>query len=46
MDTKALEGMAKAAFLTMQLDDVALSITKRIKQSLDPKGILNPGKFV
>ncbi len=39
-------GMAKAAFLPLELDDVALKVTKRIKQSLDPKGILNPGKFV
>jgi glycolate oxidase len=39
-------GMAKAAFLPMELDEVALAVTKRIKQSLDPKGILNPGKFV
>lgn len=38
--------MAKAAFLPLELDDVALKVTKRIKQSLDPKGILNPGKFV
>jgi glycolate dehydrogenase FAD-linked subunit len=39
-------GMAKAEFLPMEWDEVAFSITKRIKQSLDPKGILNPGKFV
>jgi len=39
-------GMAKARFLSMELDDVAMSVTRSIKQSLDPKGILNPGKFV
>ena len=39
-------GLAKAPFLPLELDEVALSVTKRIKQSLDPKGILNPGKFV
>ena len=39
-------GLSKAEFLPMQLDNVALAITKNIKQSLDPKGILNPGKFV
>lgn len=39
-------GMAKARFLSMELDDVAMSVTRGIKQSLDPKGILNPGKFV
>ena len=39
-------GMSKAAFLPLALDEVALSVTRSIKQSLDPKGILNPGKFV
>lgn len=39
-------GMAKAAFLPMEMDEVALSVTKKIKEALDPKGILNPGKFV
>ncbi len=39
-------GMAKAAFLPMELDAVALTVTRRIKESLDPKRILNPGKFV
>lgn len=38
-------GMAKARFLPLQFDPIALSVTKRIKESLDPKGILNPGKF-
>ncbi|MFC1836372.1 FAD-binding oxidoreductase [Thermodesulfobacteriota bacterium] len=39
-------GLAKARFLPMQMDNVAMWVTKRIKQSFDPKGILNPGKFV
>jgi glycolate oxidase len=39
-------GLAKAQFLELQLDKVAMSVTKSIKQSLDPKGILNPGKFI
>jgi len=39
-------GMAKARFLPLQFDEIALSVTRRIKQSLDPNGILNPGKFV
>ncbi|MCA1959634.1 MAG: FAD-binding protein [Desulfomonile sp.] len=39
-------GMAKARFLPMELDEVAMSVTRRIKESLDPKKILNPGKFV
>ncbi len=39
-------GMSKAPFLELELDSVAMAATKSIKQSLDPKGILNPGKFV
>ncbi len=39
-------GMAKASFLPLEMDQVAINATKRIKESLDPKGILNPGKFV
>ncbi|MEJ2718862.1 MAG: FAD-linked oxidase C-terminal domain-containing protein [Deltaproteobacteria bacterium] len=39
-------GMAKARFLPLELDSVAMSVTRSIKESLDPKGILNPGKFV
>ncbi len=39
-------GLAKKPFLQLEFDPVAMSITKRIKESLDPKGILNPGKFV
>ena len=39
-------GMSKAPFLNMEMDPVALAVTRSIKQSLDPKGILNPGKFV
>lgn len=39
-------GMSKARFLNMELDPVATAVTRSIKESLDPKGILNPGKFV
>lgn len=39
-------GLAKKDFLPMVMDDVAFSVTRRIKESLDPKGILNPGKWV
>lgn len=39
-------GLAKARFLPMEFDPVALRVMNSIKQSLDPKGILNPGKFV
>jgi glycolate oxidase len=39
-------GMAKARFLTMELDEVAMRVSKGIKLVLDPKNILNPGKFI
>lgn len=39
-------GMAKARFLSMELDDVAMKVSKSIKSVLDPKNILNPGKFI
>ncbi|MFZ5867940.1 MAG: FAD-binding oxidoreductase [Thermodesulfobacteriota bacterium] len=39
-------GLAKKRFLPMEIDEVGMSVTRRIKESLDPKGILNPGKFV
>lgn len=39
-------GISKARLLPLQLDPVAMAVTRSIKQSLDPKGILNPGKFV
>ncbi|MFH1116420.1 MAG: FAD-linked oxidase C-terminal domain-containing protein [Pseudomonadota bacterium] len=39
-------GMSKARLLPLQLDPVAMAVTRDIKRGLDPKGILNPGKFV
>lgn len=39
-------GLEKAPFLPLQFDEVALRVTHALKQALDPKGILNPGKFV
>lgn len=39
-------GMSKAPFLSLQMDDTALRVTRAVKDALDPKGILNPGKFV
>ncbi|MDQ1237822.1 MAG: glycolate oxidase [Thermodesulfobacteriota bacterium] len=39
-------GMAKARFLSMELDPVAMRVSKNIKSVLDPKNILNPGKFI
>jgi len=39
-------GLTKARLLPLELDEVAMEVTRSIKRSLDPKGILNPGKFV
>jgi glycolate oxidase len=39
-------GVSKASLLPIQMDQVALQVTKNIKKSFDPKGILNPGKFI
>ncbi len=37
-------GLLKRAALTTELDPVAIDLHGRIKQALDPRGILNPGK--
>ncbi|MDQ7784184.1 MAG: FAD-linked oxidase C-terminal domain-containing protein [Desulfomonilaceae bacterium] len=39
-------GIAKAPFLKLEMDPVALRVMQGIKDYFDPKGILNPGKFV
>lgn len=39
-------GLEKACFLSLEFDEVAFGVTRAVKQALDPKGILNPGKFV
>lgn len=38
-------GLSKAAYLPMEVSPAALMAMKRIKQALDPKNILNPGKI-
>ncbi|TKC18100.1 FAD-binding oxidoreductase [Robertmurraya kyonggiensis] len=38
-------GTMKAPFMEMELGEVGLDMMKRIKQSWDPKNILNPGKI-
>ena len=38
-------GIAKAAYLPMEVGPDALAAMKRIKQALDPNNILNPGKI-
>ncbi len=37
-------GLAKKPFLPAQLGDVGMAMLRRLKDSFDPKGILNPGK--
>lgn len=38
-------GLAKKAFLKRQLGDASYHLLKSIKQTLDPQGMLNPGKI-
>ncbi len=38
-------GLTKAPFLDMELDATATGVMRAVKQALDPKGILNPGKI-
>ncbi len=38
-------GLAKKRFLPQQYDDASFALLQRIKQSLDPQGLLNPGKI-
>lgn len=38
-------GLAKKAFLPAQLGDASFSLLRLVKQSLDPRGLLNPGKI-
>lgn len=38
-------GLAKARFMTMEHDPVAMDVMRSIKKSFDPNNILNPGKM-
>ena len=38
-------GLAKKTFLPQQLGDASLGLLRQLKQTLDPHGILNPGKI-
>ena len=38
-------GLAKKAFLPKQLGEASLALLKAIKRTLDPDGIMNPGKI-
>lgn len=39
-------GMAKARFLKWELGESGIDVLRKIKNALDPEGILNPGKLV
>ncbi len=38
-------GITKSPFVDLELGELGINVMKRIKQSFDPKGILNPGKM-
>ena len=38
-------GTLKAPFMEMELGEIGLDMMKRIKESWDPKNVLNPGKI-
>ncbi len=38
-------GITKAPYLTKEIDPAALALMKRIKETFDPNGVLNPGKI-
>jgi D-lactate dehydrogenase len=38
-------GLAKRAYVDREIDGATLAVMRRIKQDLDPNGILNPGKL-
>jgi len=39
-------GILKAQFMPLEMDHVAMRAMRKVKECFDPKGILNPGKFV
>jgi len=39
-------GLEKRDFIARELDPVALSLMRKIKQQFDPQGLLNPGKLL
>jgi glycolate oxidase len=39
-------GILKQPYIEQELGSISLEVQRRIKQALDPKGILNPGKVL
>ena len=39
-------GLEKQPFVPREIDPATLAVMRRIKQDLDPNGILNPGKLL
>ncbi|TYO98588.1 glycolate oxidase [Geothermobacter ehrlichii] len=39
-------GLAKKAFLARQIGPAGIAVMRRIKNSFDPRGMLNPGKII
>ena len=39
-------GLAKKPWIRQALGEVSFAMHKQLKQAMDPKGILNPGKFL
>jgi len=39
-------GLAKAKYLPLVMDENTMDFMKTIKKAIDPKGIMNPGKFI
>jgi len=38
-------GLAKARFMSMEHDEVAMDVMRAVKKLFDPNNILNPGKM-
>jgi len=39
-------GISKREFLATQYDEGSLALLRQLKATLDPRGILNPGKLL
>jgi len=39
-------GLMKAPYIRYSRDETAIDMMKQIKQMFDPKGLLNPGKYI